>query len=351
MSGQAAAVAPGRDERRVLIPERIAQPPSPVAVRALAVSELGGETMGTTWSAKLVVPPAADLAPLRDGIESVLRQVIDEMSPWEPMSHISRFNAAPPGTWHRLPDGFFTVLSAALHWAERTGGAYDPTVGAVVNLWGFGPEPPRAALPDPDAIRRTRERGGWQRIALDRQTRSAMQPGGLLLDLSSIAKGFAVDEVARFLRRQGIANALVEIGGELRGEGVKPDGTPWWVELERPRGATDAVRALPVTLLALSGHSVATSGDERRFFDVAGRRYAHTLDPATGAPVTHDLVSVTAVADDCMTADALSTALTVLGPEAGPAFAAAHHLAARFVRFDGCRLIERLSPDMGVMLE
>lgn len=349
MSDNATAQAKS-DERRVLIPERIAPPPFPGALRTLTVKELGGATMGTSWSAKLAVPPGTDLAPLKSGLEAVLARVIDEMSPWEPGSHISRFNAAPAGTWHQLPHGFFTVLSAALDWAERTGGAYDPTIGASVNLWGFGPQPSRGAVPDPQSIDRARAHGGWHRIVLDRKNRSAYQPGGVLLDLSSIAKGFAVDKVARLLRSQGIGNLLIEIGGELRGEGLKPDGTPWWVALERPRSARHA-DALPETLLALTGLSVATSGDEQRYFDDAGRRYAHTLDPATGVPVMHDLVSVTVAAADCMTADAAATALTVLGPERGADFAAEHRVAARFVRLNAAGLTEHLSPAMAAMLD
>ncbi len=336
------------DERRVLIPTRITPPPFFGALRTLIVKALGGETMGTTWSATLALVPGTDLAPLQRGIEAVLARIIDEMSPWEPGSHITRFNTAPPGTRHPLPDGFFKVLSAGLGWAERTGGAYDPTIGAAVDLWGFGPAPARGGVPDQASLDRARGLAGWQRLALDVESRSVMQPGGVRLDLSSIAKGFAVDEVARFLRGQGVANLLVEIGGELRGEGLKPDGTPWWVALERPRGARGA-DALPETLLALTGLSVATSGDERRYFDAVGRRYAHTLDPATGAPVTHDLVSVTVVAETCMTADAAATALTVLGPEAGPAFAAEHRIAARFVRLEEGRLIEHMSPEMAAM--
>ena len=348
-AGALATMRPG--ERRVLIPVRVAPPPPPGLVRTLLVKDLGGETMGTTWSARLSVPAGTDLAPLRLAVEEVHPRVIDEMSPWEPASHITRFNTAPAGSRHRLPEGFFEVLSAALAWAERTDGAYDPTIGAAVNLWGFGPAPASRALPAAEAVREARTRSGWRRLALDRETRSLLQPGGIALDLSSIAKGFAVDEVARALRARGVANMLVEIGGELRGEGVKPDGTPWWVEFERPRCAEGAAGGLVPTILALAGLSVATSGDERRYRDVDGRRYAHTLDPATGAPVTHGLVSVTVAADDCMTADAAATALTVLGPEAGPAFAAAHGLAARFVCFDGRRLAETLSPAMAAMLD
>jgi thiamine biosynthesis lipoprotein len=340
----------------VLIPERIPALPSPVALSGLIVRQLGGETMGTTWSVKLAARAGTDLGSLERGIDEVLRRIVAEMSNWQPASHISRFNAAPAGSWHRLPDGFFKVLATALHWAERTGGAYDPTVGAAVNLWGFGPDPAlpelrnASDLPDAEALQRARVPSGWQRVKLDAESRSAFQPGGLQLDLCAIAKGFAVDEVVRALRNAGVANLLVEIGGELRGEGLKPGGMPWWIELERPRQGSVSDGGNLDTVLALSGVSVATSGDERRYFDRDGRRYSHTLDPRTGRPVAHDLVSVTVVAEDCMTADVLATALTVLGPEQGPAFAEANGVAARFVSFDGQSLTERLTPAMAAML-
>ena len=342
--------APAQDERRVFIPERIAVPPSFAALRVLSIEHLGGKTMGTSWSAKMALPRGADLASLKLGIEAVLACVVAEMSPWEQGSALSRFNAAPGGTWHRLPDGFFKVLSAAMHWAERTGGAYDPTIGAIVDLWGFGPRDVTEGLPKQDAVNAAVASSGWQRVKRDVDARRVFQPGQLRLDLCAIAKGFAVDEVARFLRQSGVANLLVEIGGELRGEGVKPDGSPWWVEFETPRAGQFASPEPLDAVLALNGISVATSGDEQRYFDRDGRRYAHTIDPRTGRPVAHDLVSVTVVADDCMTADVLATALTVLGPERGPAFAADNGLAARFVRLYGERLVECLTPAMAVML-
>lgn len=333
--------------RRVLIPERVALPTSFAALRVLRVAEIGGSTMGTSWRVKLAITPETDLAAITRSTEAVLRRIIDEMSPWEPASHISRFNAAPAGTWHTLPGCFFKVLSTALEWAERTGGAYDPAVGASVNLWGFGPDPVRG-VPDGEAIAQARASGGWRRLVLDRGARRVLQPGGLALDLSSIAKGFAVDEVAVTLRGAGIANFLVEIGGELVGEGLKPDGTPWWVALEEPRAGA---HALTETRVALSGLAVATSGDERRFIEVDGRRLSHTLDPATGVPLTHDLVAVTVLAADCMNADAAATALLVLGPERGPAFARQHGLAARFLRLAAGGLAEEMSPAMAAMLD
>ncbi len=341
-----AAARPKPSERRVLIPLDVAVPPSLAALRVLDVVTLGGATMGTNWSVKMAVPPRTDLAPLAEGIEAVLARVVAEMSPWEADSDLSRFNAAPAGTAQTLPGGFFKVLSAALHWAAASGGAFDPTVGPSVALWGFGPAP-ADVFPAASEIDRAAARSGWQRIRLDPETQTAVQPGGVAIDLCAIAKGFAVDEVARFLRSRGIANMLVEIGGELRGEGLKPDGAPWWIAFERPRGA--AAATLPETLLALAGRSVATSGDERRYFEHGGRRYAHTIDPRTGAPVAHDLVSVTVVAGDCMTADALATTLTVLGPDEGPRFAEHHRLAARLVSLKDGMLSEHLSPAMCAM--
>lgn len=336
--------------RRVLIPRRTPIPAALAALRTLSVCQIGGETMGTTWSAKMALPRNANVDALRCGIERVLAQVIAEMSPWEPASDLSRFNAAPAGTWHPLADGFFKVLSSALSWAERTGGAYDPTVGAIVDLWGFGPFHIAPGLPDGAALDAARTASCWRSVRLDKENRRVFQPGGVRLDLCAIAKGYAVDEVVSVLRVAGVSNLLVEIGGELRGEGLKPDGSPWWVEFERPRHTQVADGTCPETVLALAGLSVATSGDEQRYFEHGGRRYAHTVDPRTGFPTAHNLISVTVVSDECMTADVLATALTVLGPEEGPAFAAARGFAARFVSFDGRALTEHITPALAQML-
>jgi thiamine biosynthesis lipoprotein len=177
--------------------------------------------------------------------------------------------------------------------------------------------------------------------------RALRQPGGLALDLSAIAKGFAVDLVARRLVAAGIESHLVEIGGELRGSGVKPDGQPWWVRLEHP----DPDSAGGDTLLALHGLAVATSGDYRRWFEQDGTRYGHTIDPRDGRPIRHGLAAVTVIHPQCMLADAWSTALNVLGPDAGPALATRLGLAARFVvRHEG-RFEERTSAAFDSLLQ
>jgi len=327
---------------RVLVP-LLAEPPArPVGGAVLA---LAGETMGTTWSVKLVAPPTAKPDALAAMIQRELDAVVAQMSPWEPLSDLSRYNRAAAGSWTALPPAFTAVLRCALEIAEQTDGAFDPTLGALVDLWGFGPRPFSGAPPQAGDIAAALDATGWRRLVLDGD--SLLQPGGLRLDLNGIAKGFAVDQVAEALDRAGARSYLVEVGGELRGTGAKPDGQPWWVELERPPTANDA----PRTLVALHGLAVATSGDYRRFFEHDGRRYAHTLDPATAAPSASGAVSVTVLHASAMRADAYATALTVMTPDAALAFAAEHGLAALIVATGPRGLEERLSPALAAMLD
>lgn len=297
-----------------------------------AVQELGGPTMGTRWSVKYWHAPTT-LGParreVREAIETALDLVVRQMSTWEEDSDLSRYNRAAPGRWQKLPEPFFTVLRHALELARATGGAYDPTVGPAVNLWGFGPDPARRNAPEAADLEAARRRIGWQRVQLDAEQRRARQVGGTYVDLSSIAKGYAVDAVARALQRLGCGHALVEVGGELLGMGRRPDGQPWRVAVRLP--GLEQGEAGPV--LALKGLAVATSGDDFRCFAADdGARYSHTIDPRTGRPVRHALASVTVVHAQCMHADALATALTVLGPDEGWAYAERERLAVLFIR-------------------
>jgi FAD:protein FMN transferase len=336
---------------RVLVPQSVGTRAPALGGR---VHALEGHTMGTSWSVRLVGPVAFNPEPVARAIQRELDAVVAQMSPWEAGSDITRFNRAAAGSWHVLPEAFFEVLQAGLAVARDSAGAYDPTAGALVNLWGFGPErrhdQPGFAPPAPSAIAAARAASGWQQLEIDAPARRVRQPGGLQLDLSAIAKGHAVDRVAELLaQRFGFDDALVEVGGELRGQGIKPDGQPWWVMLESaPRwhdGALVPDPRLQQTRVALHGLSVATSGDYRRFFTTPdGARHAHTIDPRSGRPVSHGLAMLTVLHERCMAADALSTALTVLGPTEGLAFAEARGLAALFVtrRSDGS-LEDRMS--------
>ncbi len=296
-----------------------------------ATFDAAGASMGTTWSARAIAPPGFDTARVRTLLKQQLDQVVAQMSHWEDDSHLARYNKAPAGSWHVLPDAFLQVIGCALQVARDSGGAYDPCAGALVNLWGFGArrryDQQGFQAPDAASVAALLARADLARIQFDPAGRRLLQPGGVQLDLSSVAKGFAVDQLARSLDAQGLHHYLVEVGGELRGAGAKVDGQPWWVSLEGVPGAETEHAAV----VALHGLAVATSGDYRRFFSYGARRASHTLDPRTGYPIDNNIASVTVIHAQCMAADALSTALSVLGHEAGLAFAEQQQLAARFL--------------------
>ncbi len=309
----------------------------------LTLATLGGQSMGTTWSVRLALRPGADLHAFHAGIQRQLDLVVAQMSTWEADSDISRFRDASAGSWQLLPGEFSRVLDAALEVAGASDGAFDPTVGPLVELWGFGAGGHPRQVPHDAALAAARARCGWQRIQRRAGDGALYQPGDLQLDFSGIAKGFGVDLVTGYLQGIGIGAALVEIGGELRGYGRKPDGEPWRVLVEAAEDDA-AGGSLPPRVLPLDGCAVATSGDRWHRFEQEGERYSHSLDPRTGRPVRHAAASITVLADDAMHADAWATALTVMGQEAGIAHARAHGLAARFVGRHPDGLRELMTP-------
>lgn len=329
-SSQTQAEAQAQSEvRRVLLPRELDEV-SPISEDSQLV-RLHGLSMGTSWSVQLYLEPtqfniADRVAQLNTGIQSQLDLVVAQMSPWEENSDLMRFNRAPAGTWHRLPAEFREVLDHALFLAAQTQGAYDPSIAHLANLWGFGPAGKVADRPSADAITQARKHTDWQRIQRDASNDSYFQAGGIHLDLCSTAKGYGVDLVARYLRQQEIKSFLIEVGGELRAWGIKPDLQPWWVEIENPPGFSS-----PNDVVALHGLSIASSGDYLRFFEVDGKQYSHTIDPRTGWPVHHGLCSVTVLHPECMIADALATAISVLGPDEGMSYAKTLNVAARLV--------------------
>lgn len=302
--------------------------------RQACVVGLGGITMGTGWRVRLAVPIGEDLAELERAIVRRLDGLVAEMSHWEPESLLSRFNRAPAGSWSVLPPDFAAVIAAVLEVAARSGGAFDPAIGALVDLWGFGPLPRRAA-PDARALERAVARGGWRSLEWDAPARRLRQPGGLRLDLSGIAKGYAVDCLAAMLAGYGIGHALVEVGGEFAGRGLKPDGEPWWVDLETPGAVTPPFR------VALHQLAVATSGDYVRG--------GHTINPRTGRPVDHAL-AVSVMHRSAMYADAWATALGVLPRGEMVALAEAQGLAVRALLRRKGAVDEWISPELSAML-
>lgn len=308
--------------RQVLIPHDItaatARPEGPVR-------QLGGSTMGTSWSMKACAP-ANLVATLREELEEVLAEVVRQMSPWKHDSCLVRLNQAQAGSWNEVPADFFAVLECALSVADLTKGALDPTIGRLVDRFGFGPShSPRMPLANDET--------DWRTVRLDRERRRVLQPGGVRFDLCAVAKGFAVDRLAETLEGHGVHDYLVEIGGELRGSGTKPDGHPWWVALERaPSGAEEPVSDV---IVALHGLSAATSGGHRRCRRKGPGWETHLIDPRRAKPLAEIGTTVSVLARRCMEADAWATALAVVGPEEGLDLATSRGIAACFASGQG----------------
>ena len=272
--------------------------------------------MGTTYSVRIahVQVRPRDLQRLQADVDAALAEVNRQMSPYLPDSEISRFNRVGANEPVAISPDFQFVVRRALEIAETTDGAFDPTVGALVNLWGFGPDGLRCAAPTPDQIAAAWAITGWRHLRLSTEGHLAKGVADLRLDLGAIAKGFGVDRVAALLRERGLANFLVEIGGETLGVGVNAAGEPWRVGVLKPDGSA----ALQGVAHLTGGKAIATSGDYRNFYrDETGEVRSHVVDPRTAAPVGHAVASVSVLAGDCGTADALATALFVLGPAEG----------------------------------
>lgn len=302
-----------------------------------------GSTMGTYYRVQVV---ASELSAdrrrvLGAAIEEELEAVDGRMSTYLPDSELSRFNQHRETTPFVLSPETFEVLGAALEISERTGGAFDVTVAPLVEAWGFGPGADSPPLLAAATIREYLERVGYTLLELDATARTVRKTrGDVACDLSGIAKGYAVDRVAERLAALGEPDVWVEVGGEVRAAGSSARGVPWRLGIERPQLLPGALqRIVPLTDLA-----VATSGDYRNYREIGGERFSHIIDPRTGWPIRHRLASVSVLHPRCMIADALATALMVLGSEAGYRLALEEDLAVFFLVRDGEGFAERGTP-------
>ena len=278
---------------------------------------LSGQTMGSAWTVKLAGDLPMPAAELQAGIQARFDAVNQALSTWRPDSELSRFNADRSGEWRDVGTELAEVMGYALSLAEASGGSYDITVGPLVNLWGFGPDPATRSVPDTAAIAAAKAHVGWRKVEVNaREGRARKQPG-VYVDLSSLGKGRGVDRVAEYLDAAGAANYLIDLSGKLRARGRNASGEFWRVAVERPGAdvTSDTVQLAPL-IVALRDESVATAGDYRRFFETGGRHYSHIIDPHSGEPVAHHTVSATALGADCMEADALATVFLVMPPGA-----------------------------------
>jgi len=296
-----------------------------------------GATMGTTYTVKLYAA-AVDVVALQTQIGGRLERINALMSTWRADSELSRFNSSREVVWFPVSAETLYVARAAAAISALSDGAFDVTVGPLVNLWGFGPERGKAETPSDASIQQVMQRVGYRQLVI-RASPAALrkQRPDLYVDLSAIAKGFAVDELARLLDERDITSYLVEIGGELRAGGLKPDGTAWKVAIEQPLAGERGIQGV----VALRNEAIATSGDYRNFVDRGGKRYSHTINPRTGRPVDHGLASVSVITASAMYADGLATAIMVLGPEEGYGLALRESLAAQLIvaSADGLRVL------------
>jgi thiamine biosynthesis lipoprotein len=300
---------------------------------------LAGETMGSAWTAKVVGPLPMPVARLREGMQARFEAVNQALSTYRPDSALSRFNADTTGEWVALDPELAVVMSYALRLSERSGGAYDVTVGPLVDLWGFGPDPATRKVPDTAAIARARDRVGWRKVEIDDAARRARKPPGVRVDLSSLGKGRGVDRVAEFLDSVGVSNYLIDLSGKLRARGRNSRGGLWTVAVETPGAdAPSGEPAVMPAIVELRDESIATAGDYRRFFEADGRHYSHIIDPRNGFPVTHETVSATAIAADCMAADAWATVFMAMSPDDALRLADAASMPALLIRRHGNEL-------------
>lgn len=288
---------------------------------------LQGKTMGTTYNIKIIVDEGSyDAIKLQVGIDELLKQLNQEMSTYIPNSELSLFNESESLEPIKISNGLQRVVGEAIRLGKLSGGKLDVTVGPLVNLWGFGPKYRPETIPSDDDLIKARQRIGLSNLILEGNTLTKKIPL-LYVDLSTIAKGYGVDLVAEFIEQQGIQNYLVEIGGEMRVKGFKHTGELWHVAIEKPVTNERAVQQIIVP----KNNAIATSGDYRNYYEVDGQRFSHIIDPDTGRPINHKLVSVTVIHPSSMTADGLSTALMVMGEEKALAFAEEHNIAAYII--------------------
>ena len=283
--------------------------------------ELKGETMGTSYTVK-IVPRAGDEqdpAGTKAGIDAVLQKINVQMSVYDPRSEISRFNRQFSDEPVEISPEFLHVVDRALHWSEKTSGAFDITVLPVLDLWGFGPghhfPPALESMPSQESIEKALADVGYRNLRAAGHSLAKSRPG-VKIDLGAIAKGYGVDAVCEYLAARGLNDFMVEIGGEVRARGRNRSGSPWRLGIAKPLLGT-APSPATEWVITLDNQAVATSGDYQDYLEIDGQIYSHEMDPRTGRPAHNGIASATVTAPLCIDADALATALMVLEPEKG----------------------------------
>ena len=282
--------------------------------RKLIKVSFNGETMGTYYNVIYLHPDGTNY---KSSVDSLLLIWNKCLSTYIPDSEISRFNKS--NSFRFESPYFYPVLVKSREVFQATNGAFDPTVMPLVNAWGFGPEDNE--MPDSAQVAELKKLVDFNKIIFDSVEVKKEIPG-MSIDFSAIAKGYGVDEVGKLLEQKGIENFLVDIGGEITCRGLNDRGTPWTTGIEDPN--VELLERKIKAIIEVTNKSIATSGNYRNFYIKDGKKYAHTIDPHTGYPVEHFMLSTTVIANDCMTADAYATAFMVLGIDSAKAVINAH---------------------------
>jgi thiamine biosynthesis lipoprotein len=291
-----------------------------------SMESFGGPTMGSTYSIKYVrhagLPAPTEV---RVEVEKILAEVDRQMSTYRSDSDIERFNALPANRCQTMPAPILELVRVGEQLSEQSEGSFDLTVEPLLNLWGFGPQAREEKVPTAEALAEVKQRVGYGHLRIDGN--QLCKDAAVEVDFNSIAAGYAVDTIAARLEALGIHDYLAEATGELKAAGKKLDGSPWRIALEEPRDD----RQVAERIINVDGYGLSTSGDYRNYFEQGGRRFSHTFDARTGAPVSHTLASVTVINPSALMADGLSTLLLILGPERGWDYAEKHDIGAFFV--------------------
>lgn len=307
--------------------------------------ELNGRTQGTTYSIKIVdlkLPlDNASKEKLHKEIDSILVEISNQMSTWQKDSEISEFNLSKTTDWFPVSPDFVTVVEISQKISETSNGALDISVGSLVNLWGFGPVKKDEVIPSDSEIEKAKKLCDYKKISFKKEDPAIRKEiGDMIIDLSAVAQGFSVDKLCEYLYELNYKNFLVEIGGEVRTAGKNHLGEDWKIGISVPDGSFDIQKVISLENLAVS-----TSGDYRDYFEKDGVRFSHTIDPKTGKPITHSLASVTVVGKNCAETDGFSTAIDVLGPEAGYELAIKEKLAVLLIVKTESGFSEKMTPE------
>lgn len=319
------------------------QTPKPVA------TVMDGKTMGTFWRVSVINMDEAKAETLRQKVQAQLDADDRLLSTWKNDSALMRFNHSPSTAPWPVSEAMADIVTLSLRIGAKTHGAMDITVGPLVNLWGFGPDKQPVKTPDEQQIAAAKARSGLQHLTVINQANKQFLQKDipdLFVDLSTVGEGYAADHLARLMEQEGISRYLVSVGGALVSRGMNAEGQPWRVAIQKPTDRENAVQAI----VDINGHGISTSGSYRNYFELDGKRISHVIDPQTGRPIEHKLVSVTVIAPTALEADGWDTGLMVLGPEKAQNVVREQGLAAYMIIKEGDGFKTWMSPQFRAFL-